>query len=253
MPLYALLLAYEGSEFCGWATSAGRRSVSSDLHAALRRLGEPGELDACSRTDAGVHARGQVALLQAERNWEPQQLGKSLNHQLPPDCCCQAAAALPDAWQASEQVSGKTYAYRLDIGLIPNPFLVRTGYRPACLPDPQALQRCAELIPGTRDWQAFSRRGETRTDLIRRIETCRWQIDEVTAVCTITGQGFVYRLVRSLVGAMIAVANGTCQHDELIAALNGQASAAAKQQAPARGLCLEQIHFHQSPDWHSPA
>lgn len=253
MPRYALLLAYDGSDFCGWQASEGRRSVQAELRRACSRLGIEDAIEGCSRTDAGVHARGQVALLRSERVWQPAHLALSLNHHLPPDCCCRAAAELPPEWRLTEQVSGKHYSYRLDLGSVPNPFLARTGYRPARLPPGQRLQDLARLIPGSRDWRGFARRGESRDDLVRTISRCHWQLTPPTATCHIHGEGFIYRLVRSLVGAQIAVATGTCSEQQLQAALAGEQSPAGRQQAPARGLCLESIAMREQPAWQAPA
>ena len=104
-------------------------------------------------------------------------------------------------------------------------------------------------LPGRRDWRGFARRGEHREDLERTIDTVIWHAEGTHLVTTIGGDGFTYHLVRSLVEAMIAVATGTCRADELSAALAGRDSPAGRQQAPARGLCLDTVRYAPEPAW----
>lgn len=250
MPRRALLLAYDGSAFAGWWRQADRRSVAGELDAALARIGE---VDAApvgaSRTDAGVHARGQVAHVDLVRDWEPAALVAALARHLPDDCACRAAATVTDDWHAVHDTSGKTYSYTIDNGMVADPFAARTAWRPPFRLDPAAVQDCAALLPGDRDWSAFARRGDHRDDHRRHIAAVSWRSDGDRLVCTVDGDGFTYRLVRSLVGAMVACAHGTCSRDELRRALAGERTAAAAQQAPARGLCLERVRYGEEPDW----
>jgi tRNA pseudouridine38-40 synthase len=249
MPAYALRLAYDGGDFAGWARQSDRRNVAGALDAALARLGEPAAAArGASRTDAGVHARGQVARVALARAWAPAELARALARHLPDDLACGAVAAVADAWDPLEN-AGKTYSYRIDNGAVADPFARRTAWRPPFRLDPTALAAAAAAIPGRRDWRAFARRGETRQDAVRTVTACAWAAAGATLVCTVSGDGFTYRLVRSLVGAMVAVAQGGCHPEELARALAGEVTGAAAQQAPARGLCLERIAYVPEPDW----
>lgn len=250
MPRRALLLAYDGSAFAGWWRQADRRSVAGELDAALGRLGEGAAAPVgASRTDAGVHARGQVAHVDLERAWEPAALAAALAGHLPADCACRAVAMVADGWHAVHDAAGKTYSYTIDNGPVADPFATRTAWRPPFRLDLEALTAAAALIPGDRDWSAFARRGDHRDDHRRRLTAVTWCRDDGRLVCTVVGDGFTYHLVRSLVGAMVACAHGTCTRDDLQRALAGERTAAAAQQAPAQGLCLERVRYAAEPAW----
>jgi len=249
VPVFALRLAYDGGGFAGWAGQGDLRTVAGEVVAACARLGEGSvDVQGASRTDAGVHARGQVARVTLSRFDGPTGVARTLARHLPADVVCTAVAAVGDDFDPVRN-GGKTYSYTIDNGVVADPFMRHLRWRPPFRLDLADLYRAALLIPGRRDWQAFSRRGETRTDAVRTIHGCAWSAVGDTLVCTISGDGFTYRLVRSLVGAMVAVAHGSCPLDDFARALAGESTAAAAQQAPAEGLCLERITYVPEPEW----
>lgn len=250
MPRFALLLAWDGTAFAGWWRQPGLRTVAGELDAACARIGEPGAAAiGSSRTDAGVHARGQLAHLDCARAWDPARLGRVLAAQLPPDLACLAVAPVADAWHAVHGVRRKTYRYRLSAAA--DPFIdARFAWRPPWpLPSLAALRRATAGVAGERDWSAFARRGDHRDDTSCRIISCRWSRRGHRLACDITADGFIYRLARSLVGGMLAVARGARPAEAWRAALAGAPDAAAVDCAPACGLCLERVVHSQPPDW----
>jgi tRNA pseudouridine38-40 synthase len=151
-----------------------------------------------------------------------------------------------DTWDACHAAVAKTYRYTIDHGDIADPFLARFAWRLPFRLTLAHLHAAAHGIAGERDWSGFSRRGETRHldgDLIRRIDRVEWKQVATRLCCEVAGGGFTYRLVRSLVGAMVAVAQGTCTRNELESALAGQESPAGQQQAPAHGLSLVRVAY----------
>jgi tRNA pseudouridine38-40 synthase len=256
MPRYALLIAYDGTGFAGWWRQPSRRTAAGELDGALDRIGEPRARPlGASRTDAGVHARGQVALITTGRAWQPGELHAALCQQLPDDLSCRAIAQVGDAWHPCHQARSKTYSYRIDDGAVADPFIARFAWRPPFRLDLGALQQAAAGLPGERDWRGFVRRGETRAPsggLVRLVTAVSWRAEGTVLLCSISGEGFIFRLVRSLVGAMVAVAHGSCSGPELASALAGADSPAGRQQAPARGLCLEQVDYDPPLAWHAP-
>ena len=251
MPRYALLIAYDGTDFAGWWRQPGSRTVAGELDAAFARIGEPrAQPVGASRTDAGVHARGQVAHVDCERSWDPAQLAHVLARQLPDDLSCRAVAATNDDWHAVHAASGKTYRYRLHIALQSDPFVARRiAWRPPFAVDLAALQQAAAAVRGELDASGFARRGEHRDDLRLRLDVVRWYHRGDYRICQVRGTRFAYRLVRSLVGGMVATATGTVSQAEWRAAIAGEPSPAGQQQAPACGLCLERVHYSQPPRW----
>jgi tRNA pseudouridine38-40 synthase len=244
---FALLIAYDGTDFSGWWRQPDSRTVAGIFDEAFARIGEPqAHVVGASRTDAGVHAEGQVAHVTLTRRWDAEVLRRALATHLPADVACRLVTPVADDWDACHAASGKTYRYTIDHGEVPDPFLARFAWRTPFRLEPQRLMDATVGIAGERDWSGFSRRGETRHldgDLVRRIDQVAWSQEGQRLCCEVTGGGFTYRLVRSLVGAMVAVANETCSRAELDAALAGHDSSAGRQQAPARGLCLVRVTY----------
>ena len=257
MPSYALLLAYDGTAFAGWWRQPGRRTVASELDAACRRIGEGGAQGiGASRTDAGVHARGQVARIDLARPWAPLALLRALAGQLPADLSCRGVAAVAAGWHPCHDATAKSYRYRIDNAAVADPFAARYAWRPPYRLALADLDAAARAIPGRRDWGGFIRRGESRAGagaLVRTISLVEWRSAGGALECQVAGEAFTYRLVRSLVGAMVAVAQGGCSQAELTRALAGGSSPAGRQQAPAHGLCLQRVHYRQEPAWVAPA
>jgi tRNA pseudouridine38-40 synthase len=247
----ALLLAYDGRAFAGWWRQPGRRTVAGELDAAFARLGEPAAAPVgASRTDAGVHARGQLAHADLARVWDPAELARRLDAQLPPDLACHAVAAVDPAWHAAHGVRRKTYRYLVDAAPRRDPFAAGTAWRVPGALDEDLLHRAAALAAGDRDWAAFVRRGEHRSDTRCRLIACRWRRRNGLLACDLAADGFIYRLARSLVGGMVLVARGGCPLDAWQEALHGRSTPAATQQAPAHGLCLERVVHRRPPRWH---
>ncbi len=251
MPRYALLLAYDGTAFAGWWRQPDVRNVGGVLDAAFARLGEPtAAAIGASRTDAGVHARGQVAHVDCARMWTPAELARALARHLPPDVACQGIAEVEPEWHAVHDARGKTYRYRLDVGAAAEPFLApRISWRPPFLVDLPALRAAATPLRGDLDLCAFARRGEHRKDLRTQLATVDWYVRGRFLICRIRGSRFGYRLVRSLVGGMVATATGTVTTAQWLSAIAGNVTPAAQQQAPACGLCLERVHYAVPPRW----
>ncbi len=250
MPRYALLLRYDGSACHGVWRRTGTVTVGSALDAAFARLGEPAaEAHPASRTDAGVHAMGQVAHVDCARTWDPALLVAALTRQLPPWLGCQSAAAVAGDWHATHTARGKTYRYVLDLAAVPDPFRRAFAWRPPHGTGLDRLREAASLLPARLDASAFARRGDHRTTFAITRLRCRWHQRDALAIAVIHGDRFTYRLVRSLVGGMVAVAHGGCSLAEWRAALAGEVTSAARQQAPAHGLWLWRIDSVPPPSW----
>ena len=241
----ALLIAYDGTDFSGWWRQVDQPAVATVLDAACRRLGEPGEAVGASRTDAGVHARGQVAHLDLVRSWDPAHFGRCLNRHLPPSVRVRAAAPVADDWHAVHDVRHKTYRYRLDVRACPDPFQARFAW--AMPVDESVLATVAGLVPGRRDWTALVRRDEWRADTVCQVLRCAWRHCGGYVDCRISADRFVYRMVRSLVGAMVQVGRGGMTEADFAAMLAGEQ--ACPHQAPAQGLRLERIAYRHAPAW----
>ncbi len=250
MKRFALLLSWDGSNFAGWQSQPNKRTVSQVILDACTRIGEKNvQCFGSSRTDSGVHAEGQIAHLDLHDHWEPLHFLRSLNYQLPQDCSCTAIATVPLDWDACTETLEKTYKYRIDNRVIADPFSAAFSWRPSSQLCLETLQEIADLLPGTRNWKAFARRGEQREDMVRTVTAVHWQEQQSELICTISGTGFIYRMVRSLVGSMVSVNTGTCIRKDLERSLTGTVSPASCQQAPAHGLSLHHIHLRKPLEW----
>ena len=249
MPRYALLLSYDGAGFAGFWRQNERRTVGAVVDEALGRLGEHHQAEPAARTDAGVHARGQVAHVDLVRDWDPANLHRALDHHLPPDCACLATARVPPSWHAARDAGGKTYVYQLECSAQRDPLRAARCWRPPAGLHLSRLVRAGRLITACNDFRAFARRGDHREDHHCRIATLRWEEAGDLLRCRIRADRFTYRLVRSLVGAMVAHATDGCSEDDLATALAGDESPATHHQAPAHGLVLEAVHYRDELRW----
>ena len=247
---FALRRAYDGTAFAGWWRQPDQRTVAGELDAALARLGEgvsvghEGPVGA-SRTDAGVHARGQVAHADLQRAWNPGDLQRILNRQLPDDLTCTAIAPVADDFHATQSSTGKTYRYLCDPQ--GDPWRARFAWRLPFAVDLAALQSLSTETAASTTAAGFARRGEFRDDLTIRLSAVRWYHHRGLLVCRITGDRFTYRLVRSLVGGMLAVARGAARPADWTATLAGEVTPAGREQAPAHGLHLARVHYPVDP------
>jgi tRNA pseudouridine38-40 synthase len=245
-PVWLARLDYAGGALCAVDPGRRRRSVAGELEAALRRVGHADAVaDPLVRTDAGVHARGQVAALRGLRPIAGADLLRQLRRQLPSDIAATGIAPGP----ARPEVVRKQYRYVVDVGSTSSPFAEPFAWRAPPGVELARLRDAAAGLAGERDWAAFRRRGELRDGLVRAVDEVSWRFIDGFAVCEVVGVAFTYRLVRSLVGAMVAVARGAATPEALRAALAGDAVDVAREVAPARGLHLVRLWLADEPRW----
>jgi tRNA pseudouridine38-40 synthase len=238
-----LRLSYDGAGFSGAADlPAPARTVVGELRAALARCGEVGaQVDVLSRTDAGVHARGQIAVVRGAVHLTPARAMAALASQVPDDL------AVTGAWAGDVATARwKRYVYHLDLGPWPDPLARRYTWRPPHGVDRDALDRAVACCVGSFPGRAFARRGDERADadaLAWRVTRADVSGEGAAVAVTVEGPAFFYRQVRSLVGAVVCVARGGASLGDLQAALGGAPGPVSVQQAPAWGLCLDHIEL----------
>jgi tRNA pseudouridine38-40 synthase len=231
-----LRLEYDGTEFAGWATQPGLRTVQETVEGALVTvLRREVTLTVAGRTDRGVHARGQVA----SHDGELAPL-RNLNALLPSDVAVLVSEAAPDGFDARRDARSRTYRYRIHTRSAPSPFEQnRALWWPRPL-DRAALDACAAALPGTHDFTAFT---PTETDHVRferDVVRAEW-VDEPGDVLAfwIEADTFMRHMVRVLVGTML---EGT-RPDRFAELLEGRPRSAAGATAPAHGLYLESVAY----------
>jgi tRNA pseudouridine38-40 synthase len=236
-------IEYDGTEFSGWARQPGLRTVQGELEAALGTvLREPVELVVAGRTDAGVHARGQVASFATQAQVRDD-LAQRLNGIGPDDVAVIAATVVADGFDARRDATSRTYLYRVLPRAAPDPFeRGRALWWPHRL-DRGALEACAAALPGIHDFTAFT---PTQTDHVRferDILAAEWTWEEPIAAFRITADAFMRNMVRVLVGTMLEVANGRRSIDDFERLLQGAPRSEAGDTAPPHGLYLESVSY----------
>ncbi|MDI5965132.1 tRNA pseudouridine(38-40) synthase TruA [Streptantibioticus silvisoli] len=243
-------LSYDGKDFSGWARQTERRTVQGELEAAIGtvlRLAEPVELTVAGRTDAGVHARGQVAHVDLPGEvWqrEADKLLRRLAGRLPQDVRVRRVAAAPEGFNARFSAVWRRYAYR--VGDHPggvDPLLrghVLWHDRPV---DVELMNRAAELLLGEHDFAAYCKKREGATT-IRTLQLLRWtRTADGVAEATVRADAFCHNMVRALVGAMILVGDGHRPVDFPARVLAGRVRDSAVNVVRPHGLTLEEVGY----------
>jgi tRNA pseudouridine38-40 synthase len=243
MTTVRLTLEYDGSGFSGWARQPGLRTVQGELEGAVATvLREPSQLTVAGRTDAGVHALGQVASFVSGAEIH-EDLPRRLNGIGPEDIAVIAAAIADDDFDARRDAKSRSYCYRVLARSAPNPFENgRALWWPHSL-DREALNACAAALPGTHDFTAFT---PTQTDHVRferDIYAAAWQQEGDILSFRITADAFMRNMVRILVGTMLDVANGRRTAENFQQLLKGAHRSEAGDTAPPHGLYLESVSY----------
>ena len=243
MTTVRLDIEYDGTEFSGWARQAGMRTVQGELETALETvLRAPVHLTVAGRTDAGVHAEGQVASFSAAAA-VPGDLTRRLNGLTPADIAVPATELVDGGFDARGDAISRTYRYRLHARRASSPFEQnRALWWPHRIDHP-ALDACAASLPGTHDFTAFT---PTQTDHVRfdrDVFEARWDRAGEILDFTITADTFMRNMVRILVGTMLEVSSGRRSVESFQQLLAGAQRSEAGETAPPQGLYLESVSY----------
>lgn len=248
MNAFRIVVAYDGTDFAGWqsqAAGSGARTVQGTLQDALARLadGAPVRVDGAGRTDAGVHATGQVASFLLARDIAPAALARALNGILPEDVRVLSASPAADGFHARRSARSKLYRYVLDTGAAQLPTRRRyAGHVPWPL-DGAAVTAAAQLVVGRRDFAALASSGGSVKTTVRTIARSEAVFEEATLVYEVEADGFLRRMVRSIVGGLIAAGRGAAGVDDLRRALAAGDRSGWPAPAEARGLTLVRVRY----------
>ena len=247
---FKLTLQYDGTDFHGWQRQGDLRTVQGELTQALSLIdGREAVVHGSGRTDAGVHAEGQVASVHLQRDITPLKLRAAINGNVGKDLRAIEVEEVTDDFHARFSAIGKTYVYRVVNGPVISPFWMRYAEHEARAVDIELIRESARLFLGQHDWTAFSSAqsdSETRIRTVTRLEITE-RLDERAASrmieITIAADGFLRYMVRSIVGTLLAVGRSELDQETVKRAITEGDRALVAATAPACGLTLLSVRY----------
>lgn len=247
---YKLLIQYDGTDFHGWQVQPNQRTVQGELERVLSML-EDSEVHIAGsgRTDAGVHAEGQVASVKLEREFKPSKLRDAINGNLLRDLRIIDIEEVSDDFHARFSAKGKTYLYRVINSPVMSPFWSRYAHHDKRPLDAAAMNKTARLFLGEHDWTAFSNAQSDSENKVRTIEAfdveSQWDKRTNSSLITfqITGNGFLRYMVRSIVGTLLEVGRGERDPNTIQKAISNGDRKLVGVTAPANGLTLLEVKY----------
>ncbi|SKA99124.1 tRNA pseudouridine38-40 synthase [Caloramator quimbayensis] len=239
-----LIIEYDGTKYCGWQSQKNGISIESTIKSAIENIiNEDVKLIGSSRTDAGVHARGQVANFYTETKISSEKLPFAINSKLPHDIVILSAEDMPLDFHARYSSIGKRYSYTLLNRKIP-PAIMRNyvAYCPYEL-NFDLMKRAEGYFIGTKDFSAFKSTGSSVKTSVRTIRDLKLdKIDDYIRF-EIEADGFLYNMVRIIAGTLIDVGLGKIKAEDINDIIDSKDRKRAGKTAPASGLCLEKVYY----------
>ncbi len=240
-----LTLSYDGTAYHGWQVQPNGITVQEVLQNSLETLLKLRPAVAgCSRTDAGVHAKEFCCHLDCEDNIPKEAFLKGLNALLPPDIAVTDYKEVAPDFHARYNAKGKTYIYRILNSNKKDPFLSRYAWTIEKPLNIDLMNEFCQKIVGTHDFYAFSSSGRTVTDTVRTVSECKCEKNGDIVTLKITANGFLYNMVRIIVGTAVEVSNGQINPDITADIFESKDRSKAGITAPPHGLVLEKVHYN---------
>jgi tRNA pseudouridine38-40 synthase len=241
---FKLIIEYDGTEYHGWQVQPVGPTVQGSIQAALERIaGRPVDVRGAGRTDAGVHALGQVASFSAELRLDAATLRRALNAMLPGDVTIRQAEEVDETFDARRSATARTYRYTFLPRDAPSALLGRYSL---WIPWPvkwEAMTEAARCLVGTHDFSAFRAGTCTATSPIRTVQSIEWGEAGACRYLEITANAFLQQMVRILVGTLLEVGRGRRPPEWVAEVLAGRDRRRAAKAAPPHGLCLMRVEY----------
>lgn len=240
-----LQLQYEGTRYQGWQKQTSTdNTIQGKMEALLSKMcGESVEIAASGRTDAGVHALGQVANFHTESEMSTEEMMAYCNRYLPEDIAVVEIREAAPRFHSRLNATGKRYRYRIINSAVPDVFWRRYAVQEPADLDVEAMREAADLLLGEHDYKAFTSAKKSKKSTVRRIDEIR--IDEINnrMEFVFTGNGFLHHMIRILVGTLLEVGKGERSPQSVADVLASGERAKAGPLAPAKGLVLEEVFY----------
>ena len=260
-----LTLAYDGTDYVGWQVQPRGRTVQGELETAIKDLsGESVRVLAAGRTDSGVHALGQVANFRSDFDIESKQWRPALQSKLPPDVVVLESRAVNDDFHATYSARSKRYRYVIRQAMAESPFLRRYAWRLSSELDIEAMHAAAQELLGTQDFRCFESHWPNKATSVRTVLDARWETtghwpvwsqDSIIRAVPESGErflcfeiaadGFLYNMVRAIVGTLVEVGRGKRSRENIREIIAAQDRSQAGETAPAHGLYLASVTYDE--------
>ncbi|MBN1358965.1 MAG: tRNA pseudouridine(38-40) synthase TruA [Sedimentisphaerales bacterium] len=243
-----LTIAYDGTDYHGWQIQPGFTTVQGVLTDALRTLfGPNARICGASRTDAGVHALGQVGLIQIDSPIPTENLVRAISDRLPDDIVITDAEQVRTGFDVIGEVTNKLYRYTIHCGAVRPVLRLRYCWHLTLKLDATPMDAAAKLLVGKKDFKSFASAADSRDDSVRTIFRCdvteKIEGENQWVYIEVESDGFLYNMVRNIVGSLVEVGLGRWTPDRIGEALAAQDRRAAGPIAPPNGLCLMWIRY----------
>jgi tRNA pseudouridine38-40 synthase len=239
-----LTISYDGTAYCGWQVQPNGVTVQETIQNAIKTItGETVTVTGSGRTDAGVHAKGQFAHFETGSSVAPDKFAKAINAHLPEDIRIINSLELPDDFHSVKSAKKKTYKYTVYTGATENPLLDRCAVYLSQNLDVKKMKKCAKIFKGTHDFKGYSASGGSAKTSVRTIYNLTVKKNGEKIEFSVTGNGFLYKMVRFITGAIISVGQGKTDFDEIKQTLKTGNQLKNRQVMPAKGLCLESVTY----------
>lgn len=242
---YKMIVGYDGTRYDGWQKQGNTdRTIQGKLEEVLSRLtGEPVEIQGAGRTDAGVHAKGQTANVRLRTDYPEEELRRLMNRYLPEDIEVSCVERVPERFHSRLNAVGKTYTYRLATDDRKHVFERKFLYLYGKEPDVEAMKRAAEFFVGTHDFASFCANRRMKKSTVRTITAIEFEETEGILTVSFTGNGFLYHMIRILMGTLLEAGEGKRTPESMREVLEARNRQAAGPLAPASGLTLEKVFY----------
>lgn len=248
MPKYKLIISYEGTAYGGWQVQPNALTIQALIQDALTTLlTKPAHLSGSGRTDAGVHALAQTAHFVSEKPLDSLKTLRSLNGLLPRDIRIKSVDEAPDDFHARFSAKHKTYHYNLSLGHTPDPFMRYFSHHLYQELDLEKLKTACEHFIGEHDFTSFANSasmGAAAKNPVRTLTRCHIEKMPFGLRIEVSANGFLYKMVRNIVGALIACGTGKLDPDQIPVLLKARDRRLAPLAAPAKGLFLAHVDYN---------
>lgn len=248
MQRYKCIVSYDGTGFAGYQVQPGKRTVQGEIESALKKLhkGEGVKITASGRTDAGVHAKGQVIHFDSSLSIPPERWPQALNSMFGGEIAILSAEKVSPDFHARFDAAGKEYRYVLYLGKHKNPFNRNYAYHYPYPLDIAKMEEAARHLTGTHDFSSFCASNTDVADKVRTITCISFKKEADNLVIRFRGNGFLYNMVRILTGTLIEVGTGGREAADIPGLIGARDRTLAGKTAPAHGLYLWEVFYEDS-------